>query len=256
MKKVMLIGEFNEITKHISESLSPYCRVQLCAVNTAIAEGMLRMFAPDLTIVSLLGTRDSHEALFSTLAQTTPDVPVIAVGSQANEQELTKAGLLPDERIRFLHQPIHIEDIIAWTREILNITMDDAAPDGMKKILVVDDSPAMLRTVQGMLSGRYRVTFATSGTRAIAAIAKSRPDLILLDYDMPVCDGEMTLQMLRSEEDTRDIPVVFLTGCSDAEHVKKVLALHPQGYLLKPPVVNKLCLTIERVLAAAEGTAT
>lgn len=249
MKKVILIGEFNEITRHISDKLSPYCRVQLCVVNAEIAEGMLKLFTPDLAIVSLIGTQTSHEEIFSLLSRVIPDIPVMAVGSRTNERQLTNAEVLPDDRIRFLCQPIHVEDIVAWAEEILQIKGGSDAPSGLKKILVVDDSPNMLRTVQAMLSGKYKVTFATSGPRAIAAIAKSRPDLILLDYDMPVCDGEMTLQMLRSEEDTKDIPVVFLTGCSDAEHVKKVLALLPQGYLLKPPDANRLYVTIERVLS-------
>lgn len=253
MKKVILIGEFNDVTKHISESLSPYCRVQLCAANVGITEGMLKLFVPDLALVSLLGSPTAREEIFSLLIRTIPDVPVIVIGSRANEKDLNEAGYLPDEHIRFLCQPVQLEDIVVWAREILQISGGDGgdAPGGLRKILVVDDNPNMLRTVQSMLAGRYKVTFATSGPRAIAAIAKSKPDLILLDYDMPVCDGEMTLQMLRSEPDTKDIPVVFLTGCSDADHVKKLLTLQPQGYLLKPPSVNRLCVTIERVLAEA-----
>lgn len=253
MKKVLLIGEFNEITRHINDSLSPYCRVQLCAASVDIAGGILKLFTPDLTIISLVGTPTAHEDIFSLLARVIPDVPLMAIGSRANEKALNEAGFMPDERIRFLRQPVHMEDIIAWAKEILNIPgIGEETPSELKKILVVDDNPTMLRTVQSMLSGKYKVTFATSGTKAIAVIAKSRPDLILLDYDMPVCDGEMTLQMLRSEHDTKDIPVVFLTGCSDADHVKKLLALLPQGYLLKPPSASRLCATIERVLTEEE----
>jgi len=253
MKKIILIGEFNEITRHINDSLSPYCRVQLCAANVDIAGGMLKLFLPDLAIISLMGTRTAHEEIFSLFCRVLPDVPLMAIGSPANEKDLTGAGILPDERIRFLRQPVLVEEVAAWAKEILNIaSIGEEASSGLKKILVVDDNPTMLRTVQSMLSGKYKVTFATSGSRAIATIAKSRPDLILLDYDMPVCDGEMTLQMLRSEDDTKDIPVVFLTGCSDADHVKKLLALLPQGYLLKPPSASRLCATIERVLAEEE----
>ncbi|MDE6213304.1 MAG: response regulator, partial [Lachnospiraceae bacterium] len=59
------------------------------------------------------------------------------------------------------------------------------------------------------------------------------PDLILLDYEMPVCDGRQTLEMIRSDEEIADIPVIFLTNKGDAESVKKVMALKPNGYLLK-----------------------
>lgn len=119
---------------------------------------------------------------------------------------------------------------------------------GPKTILVVDDSPIMLRTMQAMLSKRYRVIFAVSGTQAIALTARERPDLILLDYEMPVINGKMTLEMLRSDESTKDIPVVFLTGMDDAAHVHEVVALRPQGYLLKPPSEERIFSTIEEIL--------
>jgi len=256
MKKVLLVGEFNEITKQISETLSPYCRVQLCAGSADIAEGMLKLFLPDLAIISLAGTRSALEEIFSLFSRIIPDVPLMVIGSRTKEEALTAAGFLPDERIRFLRQPIHLGDIAARAKEILQIHDGVTSSGGLKKILVVDDSPAMLRTVQAMLADRYKVIFATSGPQAIATIAKSKPDLILLDYDMPVCDGKMTLQMLRSEPDTKDIPVVFLTGCADADHVTEVLAYLPQGYLLKPPDAERLYATIEMVLAEAEENRT
>lgn len=250
MKKVLLIGELNEVTRQINDSLSPYCRVQLCTEDVDIVEGMLKLFAPDLAIVSLVGTFSIHEEIFALLAREIPDIPLMVIGSRANESDLTEAGYLPDGRIRFLCRPIRQEDIVARAKEILKI--EDDASEGLKKIMVVDDSPALLRTVQGMLAEKYKVIFATSGPQALAAIGRSRPDLILLDYNMPVCDGKMTLQMLRSEESTKDIPVVFLTGFSDSDHVREVLAFHPQGYLLKPPSADRLIATIEQVLAKAE----
>ncbi len=252
MKKVILIGKFNEVTKAVNDRLAPYCRVQLCADNVDIVKGMLKLVVPDLTIFSLVGSNNVHEEIFSLLSIRIPDIPLMVIGSQYDERELNRLGVLPDERIRFLRRPVQTGEVVSRAREILNLEGDAAAPSGLKQILVVDDSPAMLRTVQAMLAEKYKVTFATSGPQALANIAKSKPDLILLDYDMPVCDGKMTLQMLRAEEDTKDIPVVFLTGCDDVEHVKEILAFLPQGYLLKPPAVDRLCATIEMVLAEAE----
>jgi CheY-like chemotaxis protein len=50
---------------------------------------------------------------------------------------------------------------------------------------------------------------------------------------MPVCDGVQTLEMIRSEPEYADIPVIFLTGVSDMDKVKEALKLKPQGYILK-----------------------
>lgn len=58
-------------------------------------------------------------------------------------------------------------------------------------------------------------------------------DLILLDYEMPVTDGPQVLEMLRSDDETKSIPVIFLTGKDDKESVMSVLALKPEGYILK-----------------------
>ena len=57
--------------------------------------------------------------------------------------------------------------------------------------------------------------------------------MILLDYEMPVTSGPQVLEMIRSETRTGTIPVIFLTGKGDRESVVKVLALKPDGYLLK-----------------------
>ena len=61
----------------------------------------------------------------------------------------------------------------------------------------------------------------------------SKVDLILLDYEMPVVDGPQVLQMLRQDPATKDIPVVFLTGIGTKEAVSRVMALKPDGYILK-----------------------
>lgn len=101
------------------------------------------------------------------------------------------------------------------------------------KILVVDDSTIIRLGMKSLLAEDYDISLAESGVAAIRAITLNRPDLILLDYEMPVCDGKQTLEMLRSEKSFADIPVIFLTGRSDPQLVQKLLALKPSGFLLK-----------------------
>ena len=109
----------------------------------------------------------------------------------------------------------------------------DNAGNGLPKILVVDDSATIRTAMMQLLREDYDVSLAESGVAAIRAITLNRPDLILLDYEMPVCDGRQTLEMLRSEKSFADIPVIFLTGQGDPEVVRKLLSLKPAGYLLK-----------------------
>lgn len=102
-----------------------------------------------------------------------------------------------------------------------------------RKILVVDDSVTICRSIAKLLEPDYEVAQANSGVAAIRTITLNRPDLILLDYEMPVVDGKQTLEMLRWEKSFSDIPVIFLTGRSDPKLVKDLLSLKPAGYLLK-----------------------
>ena len=102
-----------------------------------------------------------------------------------------------------------------------------------KKILVVDDSGIMLRNIKRWLEDKYQVILANSGAMAIKYLATNRPDLVLLDYEMPVIDGSQVLEMIRTETEFCDIPVIFLTGKNDKESIMKVLELKPEGYLLK-----------------------
>ena len=102
-----------------------------------------------------------------------------------------------------------------------------------RKVLLVDDSVTIRQSMKDLLSEDYEVTLAESGVAAIRAVTLNRPDLVLLDYEMPVCDGRQTLEMLRTEGEFADLPVIFLTGRSDPDSVIKVMPLKPAGYLLK-----------------------
>ena len=102
-----------------------------------------------------------------------------------------------------------------------------------KSILIVDDDPQYLTLVREWLKGTYKVSMANSGLQALKWLGKNKVDLILLDYEMPVTSGPQVLEMLRSDAETKSIPVMFLTGKGDKESVMAVVALRPESYFLK-----------------------
>ena len=104
---------------------------------------------------------------------------------------------------------------------------------GKKKILIVDDSSVVRESMRSLFEKDYEVATAQSGMSAIRSMVLDKPDLVLLDYEMPVCDGRQVLEMIRSEKELADTPVIFLTGRTDKESVSKVIALKPAGYLVK-----------------------
>ena len=95
------------------------------------------------------------------------------------------------------------------------------------KVLVVDDSVTVRQGIKNLLAEDYDVALAQSGTAALRCMILDKPDLVLLDYEMPVCDGQQVLKMMRSEETFADIQL------NDPETVKKLVALKPDGYLVK-----------------------
>ncbi|MCR5291140.1 MAG: response regulator [Treponema sp.] len=113
------------------------------------------------------------------------------------------------------------------------INSPQPALNSKRSILLVDDDPVCLRNMSNWLKSFYHVSVAKSGATCISCLSKSIPDLILLDYEMPVCDGIQTLEMIRAEPDYASIPVIFLTGVSDIDKVKEALKHKPQGYILK-----------------------
>ncbi len=123
---------------------------------------------------------------------------------------------------------------------------DGEADVGRKKILVVDDSDFMRRAMLDLLGQDYDVLTADSGMSAIRSITLARPDLVLLDYDMPVCSGSQMLKMIRSEKEFADIPVIFLTCRVDRESVEKAISLKPEGYLSKSLSAESVKKEIDR----------
>ncbi len=125
--------------------------------------------------------------------------------------------------------PLNVSNAVAEVEKYLM----EKEKNTKRKILIVDDSITIRQRIKRLLSEDYDVSDASSGMAAIRSITLDRPDLVLLDYEMPICDGVHVLEMLRSEKDFADIPVIFLTCKDDKESVKKVLSLKADGYLLK-----------------------
>jgi diguanylate cyclase (GGDEF)-like protein len=116
-------------------------------------------------------------------------------------------------------------------------------------ILVADDSMVVRAVLRRQLEADgHTVVEAVDGEEAITASREYRPDVILLDVEMPVLDGHATLQRLKADAELRDIPVVFLTGRVDTADVVTGLRLGAHDYLRKPFEANELVARISAAL--------
>ena len=104
-----------------------------------------------------------------------------------------------------------------------------------KLVLVVDDTPTNIAVISGVLKDSFRIKVATNGKKALAmARAPDKPDLILLDVVMPGMDGFEVCRHLKATTTTREIPVIFLTGVTDAENEEKGFEIGAVDYIHKP----------------------
>ncbi len=160
---------------------------------------------------------------------TDENIQMIIIGEKTDIDIIESS--IPDELIyKVLYRPINNAEYIEIVRDLFHKIN---AGEFKKSIMIVDDDPSYLNLVRDWLKSTYKVYMANSGLQAIKMLGKNKVDLILLDNEMPVTTGPMVLEMLRSEEETRNIPVMFLTGKGDKESVMAVLSLRPEGYFLK-----------------------
>lgn len=127
--------------------------------------------------------------------------------------------------------------------------------DAKKKlILVVDDAPVNLQVVSSILKEEFKIRIATSGAKALDLVkAKPHPDLILLDVSMPEMDGYEVCGILKVTPEIRDIPVIFLTGMTEAEDETRGFEVGAVDYIHKPfsPAVVKARVHTHLVLREA-----
>ena len=252
MKKILFIGKINQMVKDINAYLEQHFQVQLCSLDREVAAGMMEVAKPDIILVSLIGMMDIDSGIFYDLAEQ-GTIPVLTIGTEKERDRFLK--FYEGNQFENLIRPLGNKDLLdAITRKLKldqeqsSEEKEDARNEGKKKLLIIDDEAATLRSIKVMLEDSYEVSIAVSAAKAMTMMGKKRPDIILLDYEMPVCDGRQTLEMIRSNDELADIPVIFLTSVNDRGHIEAVLGLRPSGYILKPASRTRIKEEIERAL--------
>ncbi len=169
---------------------------------------------------------------------------MILIGEKDYMNEITKKVPTLKDFDKFL-LPIDMSKLGSMIDQLI----EDEGEGGRKRVLIVDDDPAYAKVVRGWIGDAYQTNIVLNGTQAITFLVKNKVDLILLDYEMPIVDGPKVLEMIRSEDGIKDIPVVFLTGIGTKESVERVMSLGPAGYILKTTTRENLLAKIKSVLA-------
>ncbi len=115
-------------------------------------------------------------------------------------------------------------------------------------VLVVDDSGLNLRVAMNILKEHFEVTCANSGPAAFEVMKKQIPDLILLDYHMPVMDGFQFIEKLRGMEEYKDIPIIMLTADNDRDTEVRGFQAGVMDFIAKPFVNEIMVQRVARIL--------
>lgn len=254
MKKILLVGKINDAVKGIDELLGKYYHVQICPLHADALTDILKVVTPNLILISLVGAFEMDTVIFNMLEIGYKSIPVLTIGTE--REKLAFLDFYKSNQFENLIRPVDNTTIMEAVCRRMGDTL--TVKDGQyevkenrdkKLVMIVDDNAMTLRSIKEMLQDTYDISVATSGMKALTSMGKNPPDLILLDYEMPVCDGKQTLEMIRADDEFRDIPVIFLTGVSDRAHIESVLSLKPAGYMLKPAIKEKLIEAIGKTLA-------
>ena len=257
MAVILLVGKFNSYFQELNQELEGSFQVQACPDNADMMRDLLKLKTPDAVVISMVGLNKDHSRIFAELQYNHNRLPVVCIGTSPERERFPEFMSLG--QFRELERQGSCTGVAKRVKELVGFRGNSPWGSGnmgrrpevkKKSVLLVDDNAMQLRTLSNLLSDKYEVHLATSGMKALMQIGKQVPDIIFLDYDMPVCDGRMTLQMIRESEEAKDVPVVFLTGVKDAEHIKAVMELKPAGYMLKPAKIERLVETIQKILGS------
>ena len=286
MEKVLLVGKFTDQFREINKKLSVKYEVRACVNKLEIFRGMFKLNKPDVLVMLLGEMNETNESLLREIQKEHCELPVVCAG--VHEEIIKRMDNLILNNAVFLSSSYTVEQLIEKVDYVLNenfvesmllksLGVDVAAEDeeliamsknekkeektdaeanpkrtelgnNKKTILTIDDSGVFLRMLNGILHEEYDVRMATSCQKALVSICEKKPDLILLDYEMPICNGRETMIKIREIESNKNIPIVFVTAVNKVEHIKAVLSLKPAGYVLKPIDKDKLLELIKSII--------
>lgn len=156
------------------------------------------------------------------------EIPVIGVTGQGDK--VTVLRFIGEGAAAYLMKPVEKQLLVDKVNEVLE---KSNAQRNKKKVLLVDDEPESLLFYKSALEGEYSVVTLNSSKLAIEYLQKFVPDLIILDYQMPLFNGRALYQMISKMERLAEVPVVFLTGTTEKEVLLECAAMQPRAVVLK-----------------------
>jgi excisionase family DNA binding protein len=201
---------------------------------------------------------DANQAIHPDTLLTSHEVGVLLQLNASTVVKWVNDGILPAYRTAGGHRRIRSADLLTFLKDQGMFVPKQLRGAGPRKVYMIDDDKGLLTSfTRAMRTYKDKIDLTTfeSGIEALLRIGADRPDSLILDVNMPNLDGMEVLKRIKEHETTRAIEVIVITGNTDADVEKKMLALGARAVLKKPVApadVVELVTTDRNPFAAAE----
>ncbi len=243
-KKILIVDDEQDALSVLEKTLTIEGYSVITATSAKSLSAALLLEEPKLPdlIILDLALPDIHGREIAAKLKENPktkDIPVLFLSALYSKRQEAEIGHILDGNVMF-SKPYDIEKLGTAIKRLLT---------GKKKILIVDDEMDVLSVLEkGLTTEEYSVIKADKGKDALVLAKSERPDLIILDLEMPDMYGGDITRMLKEEPETKDIPVMFLTGMFPKEEEKDGRVVAGHMLLTKPYDIKELVTAIKRLL--------
>jgi len=236
-KKIIYVDDVKYSLVSVKSRLSKQYDVFLADSSAKMFE-FLTYFIPDLILLDVnMPDIDGYETIKCLKAdERFSDIPVIFLTGNSDRENVVKGLSLG--AVDYVIKPYSAAKLAETIDNQLNqkkvnqaLKIDDSCKPS---ILVVDDVVSMLRAIQYAISDRYKVYVLSKSEDVLDFLKTKKPDLILLDYVMPVLNGFDLISIIKSINDHKDTPIIILTTEGTQDHVNEAMKLGASDFIVKP----------------------
>jgi DNA-binding response OmpR family regulator/HPt (histidine-containing phosphotransfer) domain-containing protein len=233
---MLIIDADAAFTQALAEIASQRGIKSAIAPTLEVAYQSLASSTPDVIVLRLSDPTQRRECL-QTLADYLPKIPILTIGHQDNLSQRLEVSRWGGTFLR--EQSVTLEQIVTYAMSLVQPQTADA------KVMFVDDDDLWLRSLPALLEPwRFKVTTLSDPQQFWTVLQSVSPDALILDIKMPDIDGLELCQVLRSDPQWQQLPVLFVSALEDAKTQKKAFIVGADDYLCKPVMGDDLASRI------------
>lgn len=171
------------------------------------------------------------------------NVPVILITGRTDKYTIVNSCIMGIDG--YLIKPISKETLLDKVSQVFSAKHEK---HNKKTVLLIDDDMSYLKQLYSLLHNDYNVVMINSAKLVVNYIMKNIPDVIVMDYQMPLYNGASLMNMIQKTTGGKNIPVIILSGVLDMDALQECYPYSPESYLVKPVSKDILVKNIEKAL--------